>query len=132
MAVTQFCNFSWHSDTSLLSDPSKHSSQWSAFNGKTVLFVGERFVPFNPTGRRTYKGKDGQREASSYLPKIVLALGAKCVEAVSTEKYAKLQGNLYDLAVFPDEERPGKNIENNVKCINVHWLKEYLISRLSP
>jgi hypothetical protein len=135
MTVTQSCNYHWDHLESQLSDLSKHSTAWSPFTGKTILFIGERFVPFPTTGRRLNKGKEkesGQREASSNLPKIVLALGAKQVEAVTILQLAKFPMKSYDFAVLPDDEKPGKDLlaYRNLTCIDVRWLKEFLVSHL--
>jgi len=108
----------------LLDNLASSSSKWSVFNEKHVLFVGEHFVPSASTELCSNK-----EAANSYLPKILLGLGAHSVEAASSKRYVTHPYNYYDFAVILNDKK--SNILKGVKCITVGWLKEYIVSHMT-
>jgi len=125
--ISQHYLYDWHLrqdamchllDTTLSSD---------MFRGRTVLFYGGIFVPEQPgkTG-----AVDKTREAFSWLPKLVLSMGASKVEAISDARSVlKLHCN-WDIGVFADDEKQAQKIQ---KCcetqINVRYIKQLLICK---
>lgn len=141
MRFTQSCNYDWDTSSIPGTELSKWHSRNSAFADKNVLFVGERFVPYyDATGKGKIK-VDGKREASSYLPKVALALGARSVEAVTGIELARnrvvtdydyivrLDGE--DPPTLPEQEEKKGEKKGEVKHIDVNWLKDYLVSGIA-
>ena len=95
------------------------------FRDRTVLFYGSIFVPEQPGKTGTV---DKTREAFSWLPKLVLSMGAYKVEAISdTRTVLKLHCN-WDFGVFADDEKQAQKIQECCgKQINVRDMKQLLI-----
>jgi hypothetical protein len=133
MKVTQTCNYDWDTSFNPCADFTKWRSRGSAFTDKKVAFVGKRFLPYRDTAKGKEKA-DGLREASSYLPKIALAMGAAVVDAGAELDLAGVPLSDHDFIVLPD----GQNLEHTqirpgskVRQIDVSWLKEYLVSSIT-
>ena len=78
------------------------------------------------------KGPDEKPQATGALPRIILAMGAETVEAVTESSLASHELTEYDYIVLRD---PAQYSSQFAGCTTVHWawVKECLIaSRLLP
>lgn len=73
---------------------------------------------------------DKTKEASRAVPSIILAMGAKRVEAVSDIKFASDQSlNTFDYVVIKDLDDIARELANaNDKLVHVPWVKECLMA----
>jgi hypothetical protein len=66
------------------------------------------------------------QEAPAAVPRIVLAMGARRVEAAADLKYTSARPDTFDYVISGD---PAPDFEPTVNLVNVEWVKDSLISR---
>jgi hypothetical protein len=69
---------------------------------------------------------DMSKEASTAVPRIILAMGADRVEAAADTQSASERLSAYDYVVSQD---PLPDLGAGVKTVNVEWVKDCLVSR---
>ncbi|KJA27104.1 hypothetical protein HYPSUDRAFT_35669 [Hypholoma sublateritium FD-334 SS-4] len=101
------------------------------FAGKSILCIGQDMV-CHPKGKRRAGSDDKTLEASNSVPRIILAMGAEVVEAVTEPRHASQVLSYYDYLVIRE---PGQYSPQFTDCTVVHWawVKDCLIaSRYLP
>ena len=115
----------WASQTETLTELLDDHMGTHTFRSKSVLFVDKHFVP-ERLGRNA--AADQKRVAFSYLPKLVLAMGARLVEAVSDVKYASENKESYDFRFVTGDSAESRAPRDGLQYYTVGDLKELLIS----
>jgi hypothetical protein len=139
----------WGNCTEHLSDIMSNPVASKLFSNNSILCLGADFVPL-PKGKRvrptqyiaqakalttlvpaqttseTEKGK----EASRTVPRIILAMGAKRVEAVAEIRFASDQScKVFDYVVVKDKGEVVDDLPNDaITLVHLPWVKECLIA----
>lgn len=139
----------WGSSTEHLKDIMDNPVASKLFTALSVLCVGPDFVPAGKTKRvcaLVYQSAPSltsiqtnsveSNECSRDVPRIVLAMGARRVEAVTEAKYASDPTfKAFDFVVVKDmsDSVPGLPKPNVTQLVHFPWVKESLmIGRLLP
>ncbi|KIM49330.1 hypothetical protein M413DRAFT_438515 [Hebeloma cylindrosporum] len=128
---SQQVDIDWGNSIHQLKDIMSNTVASKLFERKTILCVGPGMVS-QPKGRRRAGVDDKGQEAMNAVPRIILAMGADAVEAVTEPRYATRKLSDYDYVVIRDANLYGPEFSN---CVTVHWswVKECLIaSRFIP
>ncbi|KZP19516.1 hypothetical protein FIBSPDRAFT_828087 [Athelia psychrophila] len=137
--MTQMVDCEWGSSTAHLKDIMDNQVASKLFAALSILCVGRDFVPAGKTKRASdfssTNSVDG-KESSRAVPSIVLAMGARRVEAVTEAKYASDPTfKTFDFVVVKDisDSVPGLPKPNVTKLVHFPWVKESLMTgRLLP
>ncbi|KAF7969897.1 hypothetical protein HWV62_25631 [Athelia sp. TMB] len=124
LRVSQMVDCDWGNSSDQLKDIMDNPVASKIFAPLSVLCVGPDFVPAGKTKRANNK------ESSRAVPRIILAMGANRVEAVTEAKYASDPTfKAFDYVVAKDitECVPGLPKPNVTKLVHVQWVKESLI-----
>ncbi|KAF8965254.1 hypothetical protein BDZ97DRAFT_1812840 [Flammula alnicola] len=129
---SQQVDVDWGNSIHQLKDIMNNSVACKLFDNKSILCVGPDMV-CPPKGKRAKAGVDERaQEASNAVPRIILAMGAEVVEAVTEPSYASKELSDYDYLIIRE---PHQYLPEFAQCVTVHWtwVKESLIaSRYLP
>ncbi|KIM87177.1 hypothetical protein PILCRDRAFT_815647 [Piloderma croceum F 1598] len=127
--VSQMVDLDWGNSTEQLSDIMCNQVASKLFNHNSVLCLGADFVPLLKV-KRTTSDPEKAKEASRTVPRIILSMGAKRVEAASEIKYASDQSlKSFDYVVVKDADEVVHGLsDGNVTFVHVPWVKDCLIA----
>jgi hypothetical protein len=140
----------WGNCTDHLSDIMSNPVASKLFRNNSILCLGADFVPLTTKGKRvgpacysvqatridrtdfaqTTSDTEKAKEASRTVPRIILAMGAIRVEAVSEIKYASDQSlKDFDYVVVKDANEIVHGLPNDaVTLVHLPWVKDCLIA----
>ncbi|RDB21264.1 DNA repair protein crb2 [Hypsizygus marmoreus] len=96
------------------------------FDGKSILCFGAEMVPL-PKGKKLTGAEEKMQEAHNAVTRIILAMGAKFVEAVSELKYASAPVDEYDFVIIKELHHYGSQLEGGT-VVHWSWVKDCLIA----
>ncbi|KAF9484732.1 hypothetical protein BDN70DRAFT_872278 [Pholiota conissans] len=115
--LSQQIDIDWGNSIHHLTDIMNNPVARKLYTGKSILCVGHDMICPPKTKRRT--GTDERAlEASTALPRIILAMGAEIVEAVTEARYASKSLADYDYLVIKE---PEQYLREYSQCTTVHW-----------
>ncbi|KAJ6623561.1 hypothetical protein B0H10DRAFT_802417 [Mycena sp. CBHHK59/15] len=120
--VTQRVNADWGSSAVDVSDIINNPAAFKVFKGKTILCIGADVV-LAPKGKKNANGVS--------IPRIILAMGARSVEAVREVKHASRALSSYDYIMLKEEDLRIPSLED-CTIVSWTWVKDALISGCIP
>ncbi|KAG6816444.1 hypothetical protein H0H87_005999 [Tephrocybe sp. NHM501043] len=130
--ISQQVDIDWGSSKHHLLDIMDSKVPCKLFSGKSILCVGD-MVP-KPRGKKLSLVEEKSHEAHNALTRIILAMGADHVEAVSDVVYASAPIHEFDFIVIKKDEdyRPEAGMTAE-QTVHWNWVKECLVaSRFLP
>jgi hypothetical protein len=137
--VSQFIDLRWCNSDDHLSSIGSNPVARKPFAKKSVLCIGPEFIPrskvrVNSPSPRPYIPKylskqqqeTDKQPAIEHVPRIILTMGAKRVEAITELNYASKHISDFDYVVIPDGTE--HNHEYGDKCVDVSWVKACLVA----
>ncbi|KAL5529763.1 hypothetical protein ACEPAG_5748 [Sanghuangporus baumii] len=127
--VSQMVDLDWGSSAEHMTEIMENPVPLKVLNGSSVLCIGPELFPQPP--KKLMTDADRALEASRTVPRIILAMGADCVEAAVSAKHASQSLDQYDYVVVK-ESIPQPRVRG-ATYVDVTWIKECLIAgRLFP
>jgi hypothetical protein len=116
--VSQFVDLDWCNSSEHLQQIMNNPVAPKPLKGQSILCIHRDFLP------------DGRGQAAA-VPRIILAMGAARLEAVSDAKYSSMDLPQYDYLIVKEGE--GMALRKDAACADVAWVKGCLIAgRLLP
>ncbi|KAF8077869.1 hypothetical protein FPV67DRAFT_1662656 [Lyophyllum atratum] len=129
--ASQQVDVDWGNSVHQLNDIMDNRVPCKLFEGKSILCVGSEMVP-SPKGKKLTSAEEKTQEAHNAVTRIILAMGADRVEAVSDVKYASNSVSLFDFVVIKEAHQYNSHLEEG-RTVHWAWVKDCLIaSRLLP
>jgi len=127
--VSQMVDLDWGNCTEHLGDIMSNRVASKLFRGNSILCLGADLVPL-PKGKRTTSDTEKAKEASRTVPRIILAMGAERVEAVSEIRFASDQSfKGFDYVVVKDKGEVVPDLPNDaLTLVHLPWVKDCLIA----
>ncbi|GLB34876.1 putative ubiquitin modification-dependent histone binding [Lyophyllum shimeji] len=129
--ASQQVDVDWGNSVHQLNDIMDNRVPCKIFDGKSILCVGPEMVP-SPKGRKLTGAEEKTQEAHNAVTRIILAMGADRVEAVSDVRYASASLSSFDFVIIKEANQYGSHLEDG-RTVHWPWVKDCLIaSRLLP
>ncbi|KAG6898357.1 hypothetical protein C0992_009032 [Termitomyces sp. T32_za158] len=129
--ISQQVDINWGTSVHHLSDIMENRVPCKLFSGKSILCVGD-VVPKMRRSKKPSIVEEKAQEAHNAITRIILAMGADCVEAVTDIDHASAPLNEFDFIVIKKAEHYSLGMVPD-KTVQWSWVKECLVaSRLLP
>ncbi|KII88413.1 hypothetical protein PLICRDRAFT_110707 [Plicaturopsis crispa FD-325 SS-3] len=144
--VSQLVDLNWGNSPDYITDIMTNAVASKLFAHKSVVCIDATYVPLPkskvsssifyrlaPPSTAFLQNSDGQ-EASRNVPRIILAMGAERVEAVTERKYVSDPTfESFDYVVMRDGCNLLDDLPEDAACVHLNWVKECLIAgRILP
>ncbi|KAF9013900.1 hypothetical protein BDQ17DRAFT_1230890 [Cyathus striatus] len=123
---SQQVDVDWGNSIHYLKDIMSNSVPCKLFSKMSILVLGADMVPM-PKGKCVSFFREKAQEAHNALARIILAMGASRVEAVSDLKYASATTADYDLIVIRDADRYTQELPSHT-TVHWTWVKDCLVA----
>ncbi|KAF5380888.1 hypothetical protein D9615_004022 [Tricholomella constricta] len=115
--ASQQVDVDWGNSVHQLNDIMDNRVPCKLFDGKSILCVGSEMVPA-PKGKKFTGAEEKTQEAHNAVTRIILAMGADRVEAISDLKYASAPISSFGFVIVKEASHFGPHLENGT---TVHW-----------
>ncbi|KAG5653828.1 hypothetical protein H0H81_010101 [Sphagnurus paluster] len=128
---SQQVDYDWGNSIHQLNEIMDNRVPCKLFDGKTILCVGAEMIP-TQKGKKATIADEKNHEAQNAVTRIILAMGANRVEAVSDVRYASSAISSFDYVVVKEAGHYGPHLEDGT-IVHWPWVKDCLVaSRLLP
>ncbi|KAH8107006.1 hypothetical protein BXZ70DRAFT_885133 [Cristinia sonorae] len=131
--MSQLVNLDWGDEDRHLDRIMHNTAPPKIFMDLSILYVSTDFVAQVKNGRKAKTDAMLAQEANRTIPRILLCMGAKRVEAVASATDASQKPQKFDYVVVKEPHEVAQFSTKGTTCVHFKWVKDCLFSgRLLP